>query len=155
MKTIKTLIMAAMMAVGTTAMADDYAYLTVNQESGETSFAISNISKITFDATNMIVALSDGTTQELPLAGLNKMFFTAESTGIATATNKQSQIRLIDGTLHVSAPRGAVVTLYNIEGKTVRTVTSQGDDTQLNVNGLTKGVYIVKVGTETKKIMNK
>lgn len=155
MKAIKALVMAALLAAGTTASADDYAYLTVNQESGETSFAISSISKITFDASNMIVALSDGTTQELPLAGLSKMFFTATPTGIASATQAQSQIRLVDGVLHVSAPRGSVITLYNMEGKTMRTVTSQGDDTEVSVNGLTKGVYIVKVGTEAKKIMNK
>lgn len=155
MKAIKALVMAALLAAGTTAQADDYAYLTVNQESGETSFAISTISKITFDTSNMIVSLSDGTTQELPLAGLSKMFFTATPTGIASATQAQSQIRLVDGVLHVSAPRGAVITLYNIEGKAMRTVTSQGDDTEISVNGLTKGVYIVKVGTESKKIMNR
>ncbi|MBR1484901.1 MAG: T9SS type A sorting domain-containing protein [Prevotella sp.] len=155
MKTIKTLLMAALLAAGTTAMADDYAYLTVNQDSGDASFAVSTISKITFDATNMIVTLSDGTTQELPLAGLSKMFFTSEPTGIDAVSQGQSQIRLADGALHVSAPKGARITLYNMEGKVLRTVTATGDDTQVSVNGLPQGVYIVKVGSQAKKIMNR
>lgn len=148
--------MAMLLTASTTVMADDYAYLNVTQtDGGENSFTVSKISKITFSPTNMIITLSDGTTSELPLASLNKMFFTDESTGIASLTTSGSQISLNDGTLHVNAPRGSVVSLYNMEGKMLRTVTAQGEDTQISVSGLTKGVYIVKVGNNAKKIMNK
>lgn len=148
--------MAMLLTISATAMADDYAYLNVTQtDGGENSFTVSKISKITFSSTNMIVTLTDGTTSELPLASLNKMFFTDESTGIASLTTNGSQISLSDGTLHVNAPKGSVVSLYNMEGKMLRTVTAQGEDTQISVSGLTKGVYIIKVGNQSKKIMNK
>jgi len=156
MRIFRALFISVLLTIASTAMADDYAYLNIAQsDGGETQFTVSQISKITFDAAHMNVALADGTMQQLPLAGLSKMFFSATPTGIATATLQPSTIRTDGGVLHVSAPQGTVVTLYNMSGQAVHTITAQGDDTQINVSGLTKGVYIVKVGLLTKKIMNR
>ena len=153
---LKTALLALATAFCTTTMADDYAYLTVNRVGGEASFALSEISKITFDSTDMIVELSDGTTQRLPLSELNKMYFSANGlSAIATATAQQQAIRLEGGVVHVHAQRGSAITLYNIGGRVVQQLTADGDDTRLNVSGLARGVYIVKVGDVTKKIMNK
>ena len=78
MNTIRTFIASALMALTcTSASADDYKYLTVDQNSGEVSFEVSNISKITFDATNMVLHLADGKTQQLPLAAPSQRFSSA------------------------------------------------------------------------------
>ena len=137
-------------------MADDFAYLTIDELGNETSFAVSEIRKITFDDTDMVLLLNDGTTHRLPLQGLNKMFFSENGqSAILPVLTSQSQIRLSGGVVHVQAERGTVVTLYNMNGQAVQAVTSTGGDTQLNVSHMRKGVYIVKVGNQTRKIMNK
>ena len=156
MSKLRNMVLAWLMATTTVAMADDYAYLTIDEEGSETSFAISEISKITFDETNMLLTLTNGATQKLPLQGLSKMFFSANGqSAIHPVMASQARIRLSGGVIHVEAEPGSVVTLYNISGQSVQTVTATGGDTQLNVSGMRKGVYIVKVGNETKKIMNR
>lgn len=155
MKKMRTVLMAMLLALGGTATADDYAYLTIGQNTGDTEIALNNISKITFDEENMILNMADGSRQALPLSGLTKMFFSDGNTGIATVGNNSQAIRLVNGTIHVQAPLGSVVTLYNVSGQMVKRVAVGTDDTQINVSGMTRGVYIVKVGNETKKIMNR
>jgi hypothetical protein len=156
MKTLKNIMMALLLTVSGTAMADDYAYLTIDQTGGETSFAVSNIAKITFDANNMVLHLTDGTQTTLPLAQLSKMFFAdKDATGIATIGTQQSGISIKDGVLRVSAEQGATVAIYDAGGRAVRMLKAGEKETEVNLNGMVKGVYIVKVGTQTKKVMNK
>lgn len=144
-----------LLTVASVSMADEYAYLTIGDTSGEQSIELSNISKITFDDTNMRIHLSNGTTESIALEGLSRMFFSDGSTGVVTMMGRQPAIRLVGGTIHVNAPRDTAVTLYSIGGKTLKSVTTTSEDAQINVSSLTKGIYIVKVGSEAKKIMNK
>ena len=136
----------------TSALADDYKYLTVDQNSGEVSFEVSNISKITFDATNMVLHLADGKTQQLPLAGLSRMFFAATSSSIAAVADTKSKIQFSDGMLRATVAPGENLTLYNMKGEQVFSSSETGT---FDLKTLTKGVYIVKVGKETRKVINK
>ena len=61
MKTIRTIIAALMLSIGSHALADNYQYLTITQTDADTSVSLSQISRITFDTTNMIIELTDGT----------------------------------------------------------------------------------------------
>ena len=135
------------------AVADDYQYLTVTQTDTETSYAVSNIQKITFDATDMVLVLSDGTTQRLPLSGLQKMFFAAGPTGISAVTQSERKFTINNGRLQAAMAQGEQLTIYNIKGEAVFTTAER--DAQFDLSALAKGVYIVKVGTETRKVVNK
>ena len=153
MNTIRTFIASALMALTcTSASADDYKYLTVDQNSGEVSFEVSNITKITFDATNMVLHLADGKTQQLPLAGPSRMFFAATSSGIAEVDATKSKIQFSDGMLRATVAPGENLTLYNMKGEQVFSSSETGT---FDLKTLTKGVYIVKVGKETRKVINK
>ena len=122
---LKNILMGLMLAASTVAVADNYAYLTIDQNNEESSISLNEISRITFDSNNMIIHMANGTKAELPLASLSKMFFTEKDiTGIFAA-------------------------------QTVKTVTASSPETQINLSGLTKGVYIVRVGKQSKKVMNK
>ena len=84
------------------------------------------------------------------------MFFSnSGETGILNVGNQQSAFSLKDGVLHIKGAKGSNVTIYDMSGKAVRNVTVREDDTQVNLSGLTKGAYIVKVGGEARKFMNK
>lgn len=152
MKAIRNILMAAMLTVGMSAMADNYAYLTVGQEDGETSIEVSQISKITFDASNMIVHLSNGSQQELPLSSLSRMFFSETSQGISLLQAGQEKIRCEGGCLRLQLADGEKAYIYNMKGEMVYTANRS---TEVTLDNLHKGVYIVRVGTETKKIMSR
>ena len=152
MKSLKSFFAALLFFTATTVAADEYSYLTVSQTGTATNFEVSKIDKITFDASNMILNLTDGTKQTLPLASLSKMFFSdGDLTGIASTSTTQ-KLELADGTLRVSLKDGEQFTLYNIKGEEVMKSTTS---TTIDMNALKKGVYIVKVGSTSKKILNK
>ena len=154
MKLIKNLLFAMVIAIASPAQADNYGYLTVAANGSDTNYELSGISKITFDETNMILWNGGTKTAEIPLASLDKMFFSGTS-GITTVTGSTATMRLNDGILRVTAPTGSRITLYNIKGQLLKEVTASGEETEVNLRGLlTKGVYIVKVGNETRKLMN-
>ena len=155
MKKLRHLILGLMLLVCGSAFADSYAYLTVTQGSGDTSYAVSSISRITFDASDMVLHLSDGKEARLPLSGLSKMFFSDQASAIATVGAPTQQITMKNGVLRVTAPQGSVVTVYDTNGKIVRTQTAQEAETEVNLSGVVNGVYIVKVGSEAKKILKK
>ena len=151
MKIIRTFIASALLALSTTAMADNYQYLTVTQTSGETNFAVSSIQKITFDSTNMVLHLSDGTTQQLPLSGLTKMFFSDGQASIGSTT-MQSKLQFSNGILRADITAGETIAVYNMKGERVLSANESGT---FDLSNFTTGVYIIKVGQETRKVVNK
>jgi hypothetical protein len=152
MKSIKTIIAAVLLACSTNAIADNYTYLTISGTDNETNFAVSDIQTITFDNTDMILKLTNGTTQRLPLSGLSKMFFTADPSGITTVEGAKSKIDINGGVLRANVAEGERITIYNLKGEAV--YTSNADAT-VDLKTLVKGVYIVKVGQEAIKVMNR
>ena len=152
MTAIRTFVASLLLAIASIAMADNYQYLTVTQSGGETSFTVSDIQKITFDASNMVLHMTDGTTQTLPLASLQKMFFASESSAIEAVAQDKQKVRFGNGVLRADLQAGETVTLYNMKGEQVMRANESGT---YDLSRLAKGVYIVKVGKETKKVVNK
>jgi len=159
MKNFRNILAAMLLMMGSSAFADDYAYLSIVQEGGQDNISISTIKNITFDSTNMLINLTNGTQQQLPLSGLSKMFFSGDGggTGIKAIGNGQSSASFLlkDGVLRVGGAEGSQISVYDANGRLVRSLTAREAETEVSLSGLTKGVYIVKVGTETKKMLNK
>ena len=152
MKNLRSIIASIMLAIGSFAVADDYQYLTVSQNDGETSFKVSSIQKITFDNSDMVIQLTDGSTERLPLMSLSKMFFSEESSGIAAIGTTKSKIQFANGMLRADIAKGETVVLYSMKGEKVFNANESGT---YDLSNLTKGVYIRKVGAESRKVINK
>lgn len=153
MKTIRTLIALLLFVTGSVMVsADDFQYLTVTDSGTENSFSVSKIQKITFEAANMVLQMTDGTEQRLPLAGLEKMFFTSTPSGIATISTTQSKMQFHGGILRASVAAGETIAVFNMKGEKVFSANESGS---YDLSGLSRGVYIIKVGTETRKVVNK
>lgn len=154
MNILRNIIAAILTTVTTTVAADSYAYLTIAQTGGSTDVSVSSIKKITFDENNIVLNMTDGSQNKLPLANVTKMFFSESSSGIETVEGK-SAFSLKDGVLCVKGLQGSHIAIYDMSGKIVRTATLNQAETEINVSGMQQGAYIVKVGDQTKKIINK
>lgn len=152
MKKLRTYLASLLIMAGAvTAQADDYKYLSIAQDNGgAVDFSITNISRITFDASNMIVHLSDGSTQSLPLSNLQRMFFSTTPSGIQSVT--QSRMSFSGGVLRADIAAGERIEIYDMGGQRVFSSNQSGT---FDLTTLTKGIYIVKVGSETRKVVNK
>ena len=152
MKTLRSIFLAAMLSLSGTVTGDNFAYLTISQSGSDTNFEVSQISRITFDEQNMILHLTNNTTQQLPLASLSKMFFSDGNQGIAMIQPQQGKIVMDGDQLRLNLNEGERAVVYNLKGEQVfRANTS----TTFQLGRLQRGVYIVRVGNETRKVMNR
>ena len=115
---MKKLIIMAMLAIGTTAFAEDYKYLTVGYNSVEQSIELASIQKITFEGGQVVVATSEGD-QTFPQAQMEKMFFTQNPTAVksVTAETKETEKAVYD--LMGRRVQKPMKGIYIIDGKKV------------------------------------
>jgi len=152
MNTFRSFILSAMLSISSGIMADNYAYLTIGQSDSESSFELSQISRITFDQQNMILHMADNSTQQLPLASLSKMFFSANAQGISTVQAQQGKIMMDGDQLRLTLDEGEQAIVYNLKGEQILRANTS---TIFQLGRLQRGVYIVRVGNETRKVMNR
>lgn len=122
--------------------------MVVRQKTGDTSIAISNISQITFPAAGgVLISLNDGTSQSYAHENLYSLRFNMAVTAIEQIDAKENNAIVFDGTT-VSAPT-AGISVYSLDGSLV----ANGGSSRLDVSHLVSGVYIVKAGCLTAKIV--
>ena len=78
---MKKLLLLALLAVSTSAFAEDFKYLTLSATSAVKSIELQTIQKITFENGSVVVTTSEGN-ETLPLAEMQKMFFSETTSGI-------------------------------------------------------------------------
>ena len=153
MKIARKLIVSLMFLLGTHASAASFAFLSVEQEGEASSFEVSQISKITFDESDMVLHLSNGNEQRLPLNTLQKMFFSEQGIeAVGTVVADEEKIRISDGQLRLQLGDNEKAVIYNMKGELVYVTNRSGS---FQIDNLRKGVYIVRVGNTTKKVMTK
>ena len=153
MTAIRTFVASLLLAIASMAMADNYQYLTVSQTDGDTRIEVSQIRKLTFDATDMIVTLEQGNEQRIPLASVQKLFFAdGQASTIQTTDASQSTFKMKDGVVSVSVAKGESMSLYNMKGEVVF---HAEQDVTFSISNLPKGAYILKTGKRCKTIMNR
>lgn len=153
MRYLHSILAAVFLALSTQAMADEYSFLNISQQGSEASFQVSQIERITFDSGSMIVHLTDGSTQSLELSGLQKMSFSATgSMGIGNIAIGENKIHVGDGQLRLQLDGGEKAYIYDMKGEMVYTTNRSGI---FQLDNLRKGVYIIRVGNVTKKVMTK
>ena len=132
MKKVLTII-ALMLLVVAKGFADDYGYLTVQKQDGtEQSFVATGL-KLTFSDGKMI-ADQNGSLTTLTLSELSKMFFTKTASAIERATLAEN----------------SELSVYTIDGVAKGKVANA-----LDVQKMGRGVYIIKQGNKTAKVVVK
>lgn len=107
--------------------------------SGKDSLAqnleLDNLRKIAFKDGNVVTTYSDGSTKSHKLSGTDKLQF--------TAPYKDEGITEDEGTY----------TIYDLSGRPVKTHTDKSCDEPFDLNDLTSGIYLLKTGNRTIKIV--
>ncbi len=136
------------------ATAQNNDYLTFRTADGaESSLAIDGL-KITFKD-GVLVAANGAKTLNLPLDGMDMMFFAAQPTGLQTAATADFSASIRGGVLSVTAPAGTAVQLYAADGRLLGTYTKSHAYSETLIRHLAAGVYVVKADGKSLKIMAK
>ena len=148
-KILLSLVLAAGMA--TTASADTYNYLTLTSGSTVQSVALKTVKKITFEGANLVVTAADGTTTTASLATLSKITFTETADGVGNLKAETGRLHVEGGRI-VADGRGQLQ-LFNTSGQLVRRQTIEGSHSELNLEGLPRGIYIARFGKQSLKLL--
>ena len=128
-------------------------YLTFRLLNGnEQSLNISSGAVLTF-ANDKLITTCDGQTITIATSDLGAIFFSAELTGINTLTTAAVHAQFLDGTLQVIAPAGTPVGVYNLDGRNVATLKKSTNGNERFTLPLYKGIYVVRVGEQTFKLL--
>lgn len=131
MRRLTILVLSAFLAVpliGQDAVVSGKDSLTQNVE-------LDNLRKIAFKDGNVVTTYSDGSTKSHKLSGADKLQF--------TAPDKEEGITEDEGTY----------TIYDLSGRPVKTHTDKSCDEPFDLNDLTSGIYLLKTGNRTIKIV--
>lgn len=104
---------------------------------------------------NDLVLKTDKLTVSYPLTELHKFTFGSEATSVETTPLTDGQMQMQKGTLCLAGfHAGEKVSIYNIGGQNVMNATISSDGTAtLFIESLATGVYVVKAGSITHKII--
>lgn len=149
----------SLLVMGGTSWADDYSYLTIQQNNAgnsETSVVLSSLSKITFNNGSMQLYNATGTSLgTYSLSDLNMMYFSATATAIQSVNTNQSSSVFSNGVLKIDATSGSKISLYQTSGTMVKSFSSAAEESEINMGSLPKGVYLLKVNDKVTKILNR
>lgn len=101
-----------------------------------------------YDITGIMTWYKTGAMYEIYPRNANDIVI---STGLSTLTADKLEVKLIGGKLTVENATTNTVDIFNATG--AKAFSGKLDNGSIQLNGLLKGLYIVKVGTATTKIM--
>lgn len=133
------------MLLGLPVFAADVIY--VRQTTGDTQFSISNIKEITFPSGSVVMTMSDGSSKTYSSSTFVSLRFDGKiNVGVEGVEDGVNEI-VYDGVI-VKAPQEGI-SVYSTDGRLVLS----SEESIVDVSSLTSGVYIVKAGGLTSKIV--
>lgn len=119
----------------------------VRQNSGDTQLSISSIKEITFPSGSVVVTMTDGSSKTYSSSTFVSLRFDGNATvGIDGVEDGANGI-VYDGVV-VKAPQEGI-SVYSTDGRLILST----EESTVGVSSLSNGVYIVKSGSLTTKIV--
>ena len=120
--------------------------LYVRGTSGDTKISIGSIKEIKFPSGSVVITMTDGSSKTYPSSSFVSLRFDGNtSSGVENIMNESELF--FDGTIVKTAQAG--ISIYSTDGRLVLAT----DATQANISYLASGIYIVKTGCTTTKIV--
>ncbi len=133
------------MLLGLPVFAADVIY--VRQTTGDTQFSISNIKEITFPSGSVVMTMSDGSSKTYSSSTFVSLRFDGKINVVVEGVEDGVNEIVYDGVI-VKAPQEGI-SVYSTDGRLVLS----SEESIVDVSSLTSGVYIVKAGGLTSKIV--
>jgi hypothetical protein len=135
------------------AMAEDN-HLYIQPNAGETlQWSVPSLQKMTFQNGNVVLTMKDGTSTYTPISSVKRIYICTPSANSITSVDGKSQCVWDGARLQIDAQVGASVAVYSVNGASV--MHTRLTDTTVDLQGLSRGVYIVNVDGQVFKIIKK
>lgn len=134
----------------------DYVSLTVKEQSGTwTSFGLKGL-VVKFSADKITVSNTE-MTQTYPISDVYSLLFTDLPTAITDANQDNSRkiVSLESGRIYINAKPGTLARVYDSCGKLCTTARIAQEGSPVIIGNLQPGIYIIRAGRESCKILVK
>ena len=135
------------------ASATDFYLWLMNTAGDEESWALSDVRKITFNGTDVVITTTDGSSKTFAMDEINKMNFHTQATAI-NDLKADASVQFDGSVLQVSAPSGTTVSVYTAIGSLASKTVVDGSG-QVSLSDLPKGVYMIKIGNNLTKVLKR
>lgn len=146
----RTLLAIFLLAISGPIVAQD---MTIDKKDGQ-SVEVGSLSKLSFSDDSITVTADDGKSQSYSNSSIGKLRF-GQATQVAP-------VKAIDGKLEYSVQsltavvrdsKGETLSIFNLSGKAVLEKSITADSQDIDLSGLAKGVYLLRLGSKTVKIV--
>ena len=134
----------------------DYVSLTIKEQSGTwTSFGLKGL-VVKFSADKITVSNTE-MTQTYPISDVYSLLFTDLPTAITDANQDNSRkiVSLESGRIYINAKPGTLARVYDSCGKLCTTARIAQEGSPVIIGNLQPGIYIIRAGRESCKILVK
>ena len=148
----RILLSLTLLATLGTVWAGNYNYLTLATGATAQSVVLRSVKRLSFEGTNLIVTMADGSTTATPLTSLTAISFTEEASesGVRSLAAQSGTLRLDDGRIVVEG--NGILTLYGAGGQIVRQMAVRSGHGEMNLTSLARGIYLARFGNTTLKL---
>ncbi len=150
----KTLLSLALLTGWVGAGATDYTTLAFRHTDGTVSYMAADGLDMAFSGGSLVATNTDASLT-MQLSTLEAMYFSTTTTGISAATADGRRVRSGLGCIMVTGRAGDEVRVYDTAGTLRGKRTLSSSQPAAVTENLPSGVYIVRVGDETTKILVK
>ena len=115
------------------------------------------VTTITFSGDNVILQFADGKAVEADMSEVEITFTVTTNNGTATGItefysyNKMMGNQLVIGNISDGTP----IAIYDTAGKRLISMKATSDKQSIDLNGLRKGIYLLKAGNQLVKFMKR
>ena len=136
-----------------TASATDFYLWLTNTTGDEESWSLSDVRKITFSGSDVVITTTDGSTKTYAMSEVSKLNFQDTPTSI-DRVKASSPVQFDGNALHVGASTGTPVDVYTATGSLACKSVVDGSG-QVSLSSLPNGVYLVKIGNNKVKVLKR
>ena len=120
------------------------------------SISVSTISKIIFDQGNMIIGTKNQTNEAIALQDISKIMFDMNSS-VDNLTVKPEQLEVypnpVKSFLYIKGVEDELVSVFRLDGVMVMHFRYSNYANGIDINALTKGLYLIKTTSRTAKFV--
>lgn len=137
------------------AQAQNYTAFTVKTQEGTwISYALENL-KIRFSGSSMIVKNND-VEESYAVSDVYSLLFTNDVAGIGDATDKGTSVVSLQGSqVKLNVKAGTIARVYDANGTLVATARIGQEGVPVYIGSLAPGIYIIRAGKESCKVLVK
>lgn len=155
----KAAVASALALMPVLAFAQENAVVMLGKDGSTYELALSQVSRITFGASEVTLTGTAGQSKAMPYADINRILIGAPKSGIADLIAKGEVAvypSVTTGPLTIEGvDAGTEIAVYDLNGILVRQISATDTTVQLDLSDVASGMMIVRVGKHPVKIIKK